>query len=219
MTNFDFHNLLFPLEFESFCRDLLEIREKNITFTTFKQGSDGGIDIRATDPAQKIIGQCKLYDPANYNGLLRSLKKEVTKCKRQNPDRYILCINMQLSPKRSTEIIELFDGYIKQEEDIIDGIKLNKYLSQEPYQYLFKSYSKLLIPNFQSVELALDKVVNRKYFQKTSYFLNEIETRHRLFHYSSQLSEVIERLEDNKGIILSGNPGVGKTTTAMLLAN
>ena len=219
MTNFDFHNLLFPLEFESFCRDLLEIREKNIAFTTYKRGRDGGIDIRATNSKKKIIGQCKLYDPTHYNGLLRNLKKEVAKCKRQSPDRYILCINIQLSPQRSSEIIELFDGFIHQEEDIIDGIKLNKYLSQEPYQHLFKSYSKLLIPNFQSVELALDKVVNRKYYQKTSYFLNEIETKHRLFHYTSQLSELIDQLEDNKVIILSGNPGVGKTTTAMLLAN
>ncbi|WP_416864672.1 MAG: restriction endonuclease [Imperialibacter sp.] len=219
MTNFDFHRLLFPTEFENFCRDLLEIRETGITFTTYRRGRDGGIDIRATNSKEKIIGQCKLYDPTKYNVLLRNLKKELATCKRENANRYILCINIELTPLRSSEILEIFSGYIKREEDIIDGIKLNKYLSQEQYQYLFKSYSKLLIPNFQSIELALDKVFFRKYYQKTTYFLHEIETKHRLFHHTAQLPFLIQHLEENKVIILTGNPGVGKTTTAMMIAN
>lgn len=115
--------------------------------------------------------------------------------------------------------MEIFNGYIQKEEDIIDGIKLNKYLNQAQYEYLFKSYSKLLVPNFQSVELALDKVVHRKYYQKTTYFLNEIEAKHRLFHHTAQLPFLIQRLEEYKVIILTGNPGVGKTTTAMIIAN
>lgn len=219
MTNFDFHKLLFPTEFENFCRDVLEIREKNIRFTTYKSGRDGGIDIKSTNTKEKIIGQCKLYDPNNYNGLLRSLKKEVIKCKKQNTDRYILCINIELTPARSLEIKEIFGDYIQYEEDIIDGIKLNKYLNQEEYEYLFKSYSKLLVPNFKSIEFALDKVVYRKYHQKTIYFLNQIKSKHRLFHHTAQLPFLIQKLEENKVIILTGNPGVGKTTTAMMIAN
>lgn len=82
MINFDFHKLLFPTEFENFCRDLLEIRELPIKFTTYKRGRDGGIDIKSTNTKIRIIGQCKLYVPQNYNGLIQNLKKEVTKCKR-----------------------------------------------------------------------------------------------------------------------------------------
>jgi hypothetical protein len=85
--NFDFHNLLFPEEFESLCRDILEIRENPITFTTYRRGKDGGIDIKSTNTPYKIIGQCKLYDPNNYSVLKAALKKEVTKCKKQKPDR------------------------------------------------------------------------------------------------------------------------------------
>lgn len=84
MFNFDFHNLLFPTEFESFCRDLLEIREHNVKFTTYKRGRDGGIDVKSTNTEIKIIGQCKLYNPQNYNELIKNLKKEIVKCKRQN---------------------------------------------------------------------------------------------------------------------------------------
>jgi len=219
MINFDFHNLLFPIEFENFCRDVLEIREPNVKFTTYKKGKDGGIDIKSTNSQLKIIGQCKLYHPQNYSGLLSSLKREVTKCNRQKPDRYLICTNIELSPSRAEEIKKLFGNFIINEEDIIDGIKLNKYLGQKKYEYLFKTYSKLLVPNLSSIELALEKVINKKYYNKTKTFLNDIGTRHKLFHSTEQLPYLIQKLEDNRVIILSGNPGVGKTTTAMMIAN
>lgn len=219
MLNFDFHNLLFPTEFENFCRDVLEIREPNIKFTTYKKGKDGGIDIKSTNSQLKIIGQCKLYHPQNYIGLLSSLKREVTKCKRQKPDRYLICTNIELSPSRAEEIKKLFGNFIINEEDIVDGIKLNKYLGQKEYEYLFKTYSKLLVPNFSSIELALEKVINKKYYNKTKTFLKDISIKHKLFHNTEQLPHLIQKLEDDKVIILSGNPGVGKTTTAMMIAN
>jgi|GEM_PF-5048155 len=219
MNNFDFHNLLFPTEFENFCRDLLEIRELPIKLTTYKRGRDGGIDIKSTNTTIKIIGQCKLYHPQNYKELVQNLKKEVKKCKRQKPDRYILCTNIELSPNQSSEIKLLFEGFILNEEDIIDGIKLNKYLGQKEYEYLFKTYSKLLVPNISLIELALEKIVNKKYYNKTKTFLDDINTKHKLFHNTKQLPHLIQKLEENKVIILSGNPGVGKTTTAMMIAN
>lgn len=219
MTNFDFHNLLFPSEFENFCRDLLEIREPNIKFTTYKRGRDGGIDIKSTNTGLKIVGQCKLYQPQNYNGLISSLKKEVAKCKRQKPNRYLICTNIELSPSRAEEIKNLFGNFIINEEDIIDGIKLNKYLGLKEYEYLFKTYSKLLVPNLSSIELALEKIINKKYYNKTQTFFNDISAKHKLFHNTEQLPHLIQKLEENKVVVLSGNPGVGKTTTAMMIAN
>ena len=219
MVNFDFHKLLFPIEFENFCRDVLEIREKGKKFTTYKRGKDGGIDVRSTNTSEKIIAQCKLYNPNNYSGLINNLKKEVTKCKRLKPDRYIVCINIELTPSRASQIIEHFNGHILNEEDIIDGIKLNKYLGQKEYEHLFKTYSKLLVPNLATIEFALDNIVNRKFINKTKVFLNDIYSKNKLFHHTKQLPSIIQKLEDNKIIILSGNPGVGKTTTTMMITN
>lgn len=70
-----------------------------------------------------------------------------------------------------------------------------------------------------SIEVALEKVVNKKYYNKTKTFLYDINYKHKLFHNTEQLPFLIQKLEDNKVIILSGNPGVGKTTTAMMIAN
>lgn len=219
MNNFDFHNLLFPTEFETLCLHILEIRENPLKFTTYRRGRDGGIDIKSTNTQEKIIGQCKLYAPQNESGLISNLKKELLKCKRLKPDRYILCININLSVSLSQKILDLFKGYIHCEEDIIDGQKLNKYLEQPAYDYLFKIYSKLLVPNIKAVEIALDKVINRKFYNNSRTFLLDLIDKHKLHHNTEQLPYLIQQLEEDKVIILSGNPGVGKTTTAKMIAN
>lgn len=219
MIDFDFHNLLFPTEFEKLCRDVVDIRDSPIKFTTYRRGRDGGIDFKSTNTQSKIIGQCKLYNPSNYNSFFANLKNEVKKCKRQKPSRYILCTNIKLSPNQAQEIYDLFEGYIINEEDIVDGEKLNKYLGNKEYQHLLKVYSKLLVPNLQLVVQALDEIINRKYYNKTASFLREIQKEHKLHHNTQMLKHCIDVLERNKIIILTGNPGVGKTTTAKMIVN
>ena len=194
MLNFDFHNLLFSGEFEKLCRDILIIRENPIAFTTYGKGKDRGIDIRSTNVEIKIIGQCKLYVPNNYNSLYSNLKKELPKCQRLNPDRYILCVNLHLNPFRKDEILLLFKGYILNEEDIIDGEKLNMYLNDSKYNHLLKSYSKLLVPNFHFIESALKNIINKKYYAQTESFLRTLTASHKLFHNTSILENCISLL-------------------------
>lgn len=223
MTNFDFHNLLFPTEFERFCLDIIKVKEPKLTFRTFGEWRDNGIDILCTSESKNIIGQCKRYNPHNYSSFKQSLKKEVEKCKTNNPERYILFTSVILGEEQFNYIEKIFEGYLKK-DDIIDNIKLNELLRDEKnYGHIFKSHSKLLVPNFKSIELALEKVVdrviNKRYYEDTTDFLFTLEKRRKLFHFNSQLPFLIQQLEKNRVIILTGNPGVGKTTTAMMIAN
>lgn len=82
MLNLDFHNLLNADEFVHFVRDVLEIREKGLKFTSYKRGRDGGIDIRCTNSEKKIIGQVKLYNPGNYRSLLIVCTRKLVSVKR-----------------------------------------------------------------------------------------------------------------------------------------
>ncbi|MBE7641760.1 hypothetical protein GUB10_15610 [Salegentibacter sp. BLCTC] len=184
MTNFDFHNLLFPSEFEELCRDILQIKESPLKFRTFGEWRDNGIDIECTTSKERIIGQCKRYNPSNYPALKSSLKQEVLKCKKLNADRYILCVSLSLGVGQFEDIITLFDGHLKK-DDIIDSKKLNQYLGEQEYQHLKKSYSKLLVPNLSYVESLLDTIINkevyRKFHKTTESFLRDINKNTNFF--------------------------------------
>lgn len=223
MTNFDFHNLLLPTEFERFCLDIIKVRESPLEFRTFGEWRDNGIDILCTSENKNIIGQCKCYNPNNYPSFKQSLKDEVKKCKKENPDRYILFTSIKLGVEQFKDIETLFEGYLKK-DDIIDRERLNEFLRDDKnYGHLFKSHLKLLVPNFKSIELALenvvDKAVNKSFYEDTFDFLSILQKKRKLFHYTSQIPYLIEQLEKNKVIILSGKPGIGKTTTARIIAN
>ena len=59
MTNYDFENILSPIDFEYLIRDLLSA-ELNIELTAFAEGKDQGIDLRYSKKNDSsIIVQCK----------------------------------------------------------------------------------------------------------------------------------------------------------------
>lgn len=131
-------------------RDVLEIREHPLKFRTYRRGKDGGIDFRCTNSTIKIIGQLKLYKD-DYKQLKSSLVDELAKVKKRQPARYILATSVSLSPDQLEEIFDLFNSFILSREDIIDKEQLNKYLGQKEYIDLIKTYSKLLIPDWNKV--------------------------------------------------------------------
>lgn len=217
MLNFDFHNLLDWEEFQCLVCDVLNIREKGLKFTTYKRGRDQGTDIRCTNSNLKIIGQIKLWDSHNYNGMLADLKKEVVKCQRLKPNRYILGIGMSLTPDRADEILKMFGGYIQCEEDIIDREKLNRYLNEPEYTQIKESYSKLLVPNLIYVKDVIDNIINRNFYNNTKRVLEFIKDNHSLYYETKQYRQALKKFKKEGIIILTGNPGVGKSTVAQMI--
>ncbi len=218
MPNFDFHSNLSPEDFERLVRDVLEIRDAPLTFRTYRKGKDDGIDFKCNDEAEKIIGQAKLYKN-DYSQLKRGLSNELIKVRRQKPSRYILATSVTLGDANIQEIINLFEGYIKTAEDIIDGEQLNKYLGQPRYKHLLKSYSKLLVPDLNMLEMFFEDVINRDIQNRTRRELAEIEQGRKVFVQCSAFEEALTRLEEDRVLIISGNPGIGKTTLAHMMVN
>lgn len=216
---FDFYHLLTPTEFENLCRDVLEIRDAPLTFRTFKEGRDNGIDILSTKSNNKVVGQCKSYNPKNFSSLFSSLKNELKNCESIKPDRYIICVSTELSVDQFRKISKLFRSYIHSDDDIIDARKLNQYLLKQEYKVILKTYSKLLAPNQAFQRQILDEIVNKKYYRETKSFLEDIERKKLLFHQTKHIKLCIDNLEKNKVLIITGNPGIGKTTSAQMLSN
>jgi len=103
---YNFNNLS-DFEFEILCKDIMQKRLDTKLYT-FQKGRDGGIDI-TDDPLKKtVIIQAKHYINSKYTDLIASLRKEVEKVEKLQPQKYYVCCAVRLTAKNKQEIYNLF---------------------------------------------------------------------------------------------------------------
>ncbi|WP_434655669.1 hypothetical protein [Thermoanaerobacterium thermosaccharolyticum] len=216
MSNYDFHSCFSPREFEEFVRDVLEIKEK-VQFEICAPGRDGGIELCHCEGTTKIIAQVKCYKE-NFNQLYSVLKnQEKPKAKVLNPTRYILVTSQTLSLENKEKIFELFDGLIKTRDDIIDRIALNKLLEQDQYKNVERSHYKLWLNSTNVLTTLIEEIVHRGILTESKFELEEIQETLRVHVQNPNFERALHILEKNRYIIISGEPGIGKTTLARCL--
>ena len=208
MHTYNFHERLEPIEFEKFAKDLLEIRE-NIVFFGTPKGKDDGVDFYNAD--KTIIGQVKNYQ--SFNLLYASLKHEIKKLEKLNLQRYLLIVSNKLKPAQKQKILTLFTKYLK-EADLLDGNALNELLDNRKYYEVERTHLKLWVPNTFVLEEVLDSIINKSAYLKTKIELTKIETNAKVFEPSTQFYRALEIVEKESSIIISGEPGIGKTILA-----
>ena len=208
MTDYDFR-ILQPSEFECFSRDLLQTREK-VFIESFADGKDKGIDLRfAYNKARTCVVQCKRYK--DWTELKGNLKKEVEKVKRLNPKRYILTTSVDLTVAQKDEIVCMFSPYIQASADVLGKKDLNCLLEQHPT--IEKNYHKLWLASTN----VLNTIINCATLNWSSFELEKIEKDIRLYVENESLNKALEILRNNHYVIISGIPGIGKTTLARML--
>jgi DNA polymerase III delta prime subunit len=208
MVDYDFLGLS-PNEFENLSRDLLQ-RKSSIYIESFTNGRDGGVDLRySTDKDKLVIIQAKRYK--NFTSLKSSLMKEVNKVKSLSPDRYLITTSVGLTPDNKEIILNLFKPYIKSTEDIFGRTELNNLLGQ--YGDIEKQYYKLWLSSIN----VLEKVLHSKVFNQSAFELDEIKEQIKLYVQNDSFNEALEILSKNKYLIISGIPGIGKTTLARVI--
>ncbi len=208
MNNYDFLTLS-PNEFEHLTRDLLQ-KKLNVFIESFTAGRDGGIDLRcAKNKSKTIIIQAKRY--RDLSSLLSNLKKEVKKVNDLKPNRYIISTTVGLSPGNKTDILNLFSPYIQNTDDIFGKddinnlIGLNKDIELKYYKLWLSSTS------------ILEKVLHSKIYNQSAFELEEIREQVRLYVQNDSFNTGIKILKEHKYVIISGIPGIGKTTLARIL--
>lgn len=215
--NYDFHNCLSPREFEELVQGILEIKEK-VSFEISGRGKDGGVDLRYWEGETKVIVQVKCYQK-NYKQLIGVLKnQEKQKAKAQKPTRYILVTSMQLEMAHRDEIFNLFDGLIASRDDIIDKQDLNKLLGQEQYQAVERTHYKLWLSSTGVLSSLIDEIVHRDILVDSIVELEEIKKTVQVFVQNSGFRRGLDILEKFRYILISGEPGIGKTTLGRALA-
>lgn len=208
MNTYTFLNLS-PIEFEILCRDLLQVYLK-IELETFKEGKDQGIDIRGwINRSDQVLIQCKRY--SDFSDLKSVLKKEVDKVVKLNPKRYILCTSVSLSPGNKKTIADLFSGLLH-EKDILGNSDINKLISE--YADIEKRHYKLWLASTN----ILQALINNKVRVQSAIEQEILDKISKIYVSNDSYSEAIEIIKKEKFVVLSGNPGVGKTTLGRVLA-
>lgn len=218
MNNFDFSTLN-SSDLEDLVCDLLNAEQHalqtRIRYKTFKEGKDQGIDFiydGRIDNGMLVIGQVKHFFQSGFKALLTKLKEEKLKVDKLGPTSYIIATSVNLTVKQTKEILPLFSPYIKSLNNIYGKKDLNRLLDEYP-KVLESSY-KLWF----SGTAVLQKLIRYHLHGRSEEFVEEeLKRRLRLYVKTPIFDSCRSTLLKNKFIIITGEPGAGKTTLAEML--
>lgn len=208
VNTYDFLNLS-AIEFEELSRDLLQ-KHLNCFLESFTEGRDNGIDLRGSINSNgTLLIQCKRYK--DYKSLKSNLIKEQQKVDKIHPNRYIIVTSASLTPKNKEEIQYLFYPYIINSSDVFGRNDLNNLINL--YKDIEEKYYKL----WMSSTKILNKILNGSIVNRSEFLVENIANEIKLFVQNESFNEAVNILNDRSFILISGNPGVGKTTLAKML--
>lgn len=202
--------LLSPLDFEMLVRDLLQ-EEFGILLESFGPGRDSGIDFRFSQGTDATIVQVKHYLDSGPRKLVAAAKKELPKVKKLQPTRYIFATSLPLSPNQKSELIEVMPGVPLHAADIISREDIDNLLTRHPK--VLRQHLKLWLTNTQTLE----RIVHAGIYNRTDAELEVVKENISRYVYSKSVADAEAILERRGSLIISGHPGVGKTTLMRML--
>lgn len=211
MSNYDFHTLS-PADFEDLVRDLLQA-ELKLRLESFMTGRDEGIDLRYSKAVtNELIVQCKHYVRSGYTALRREVQQnELARIRRLRPRRYILCTSVGMTPSRKDSLLRILRPYCQTPQDIFGQQDLNNLLGLHPA--IESAHHKLWLTGSE----VLERIVHLGLFAQTALERTAIERRLALYVKTPAFDRAQEILDEHNYCIISGIPGIGKTTLAEIL--
>lgn len=200
-------------DLEELVRDILSVK-LGIDFQSFKSGQDKGIDLRfaSNNDENEIIVQVKHFLDSGLTKLKSTLKKqEVQKVINLNPGRYIFVTSLPLSPQNKDEIKVIFDPYIHSTADILGKNDLNDFLRNNPA--IVENHFKLWL----SSTAVLKRIFENGIKGRSDFTKKNIHDKIRIFVPSTTHKVAVDILNKNNFILITGAPGIGKTTLANML--
>jgi adenylate kinase family enzyme len=178
----------------------------------FRPGKDGGVDGRFWIGNKKEgIIQCKHYIQTPYRQLVSKLKRvELDKVKNLKPGRYIFITSKSLSRPNKQEIKNIFNPFILHEVDIFGADDLQSFLAKKENQDIVEQHFKL----WMTSTIVLDLIYNNAIKGRSKSTLLDIKQSTDKYVVTQNHLTALQILEKHNVVILTGEPGIGKTTLA-----
>lgn len=208
--SYDFSNLSHA-DFEDIARDLIG-GELNLRFEAFSAGPDGGMDGRHAKAGKTTILQAKHYAGSSFKTLLAALKRERPVIDRLAAARYLLATSRPLTPPNKTSLAIAIGPALKSQDDIFSAGDLNALLRKHP------SIEKAHIKLWLSSTAVLDRITRAAAHAFAAITMDEIAAKVRVYAPNPSFGHARNTLETQHVLIISGPPGVGKTTLAEMLS-
>ncbi|TYZ37413.1 restriction endonuclease [Vibrio alginolyticus] len=202
---------LSPLDFEELCRDIASAKT-GLSFSSFGPGPDGGVDGRHSTSEGDIVLQCKHYSNSSFSSLKSSAEKERQKLDKLKPIRYLFATSKSLGPKQVDALAKIFSPYLESTNDIYWKEVIEAALLE--YPEIEKRHIKLWL----SSVAVLERVLQSGLESYTDATKEEILEELAVYVTNPSLNQAIEKLESEKILVISGQPGVGKTTLAKMIS-
>lgn len=201
---------LSPADFEDLVRDLIG-KALLCRFEAFGPGPDGGIDGRHAASEDTIILQAKHYRGSGFPGLSRRMRHERVAIDQLVLDRYILATSVSLTPPNKRALAEITGPSLKTLDDLYGFEDLNALLRE--HDDVAKAHVKLWL----SDTAVLERVLHAAQYNFTTITRADIEAKLKVYAQNPSFAEGRRTLESEHILIISGPPGVGKTTLAEML--
>lgn len=211
MAEYTFHSLS-DADFEDLACDLLSA-ELGVTFQPFAKGRDGGLDLlHGARTTGSTVVQCKHYCRSKYANLKSNLRsKELPKLANLSPSRFILATSLSLTPQNKEELLALLAPHCKGVNDIYGMDDFNALLRKHPA--VETAHYKLWLTSVP----VLQRVLRHGASVWNAMTKEDIERKMALYVQTSAYGAAWDILAKHNYCILSGIPGIGKTTLAEVL--
>ncbi|MGV2985731.1 restriction endonuclease [Microbacterium sp. AGC85] len=198
-------------DFERLVRDLLQA-EWQERLESFSPGPDGGTDVRLLRAGVLRTVQCKHSPSRTLLQLKSRLESEATRVAPYDLGEYWLATTARATPSAKEKIAAVFAKQNLRQENIIAREDLENLLD------LHGEIERLHVKLYVSSLAVLKSVLNHAVFERQKYFLERAAKRARLFVTSDATQLVQNSLAKYGMSIITGPPGVGKTTLAESVA-
>ena len=201
---------LSPADFEDLVRDLIG-RSLSCRFEAFGPGPDGGIDGRHAASDNTSILQAKHYRTSGFARLKSQMRSERPAIDRLAPGHYILATSVSFTPDNKSALAKVIGPSLKGLHDLYGFEDLNGLLRE--HDNVAKAHVKLWL----SDTAVLERVLHAASHNFNMITRSDIEAKFKVYAQNPSFVEGRRTLESQHILIVSGPPGVGKTTLAEML--